>query len=118
MPRSEWALVYWDSRAVLLIRRAKVSAEWLKTREYRLLRPHDTRFLGLLIASGAVPIADVQAEITRYERDIDDPLELLRLKYWIGEFREGLDRSARGPGALNARVPAPSARATPPRPGR
>jgi hypothetical protein len=90
MPRSDWALVYWDQQSVLLVRRSKVPAEWLKPREYRLLRPHDTRYLGLLLTAGDIGFPDVEAEIARYEREIGDPIELLKLKVWLGEFRKGL----------------------------
>ncbi len=90
MPRAEWALVYWDSQGMILVRRAKVPAAWLERHEYRLLRPRDLRHLGLRILSGGVREADVAAEIERYIREIGDPVETYALTRWFQEFRKGL----------------------------
>ena len=90
MPRAEWALVYWDSQGMILVRRSKVPADWLKRHEFRFLRPHDLRHLGLRIMSRDVREADVAAEIDRYIREIGDPVESYALTRWFQEFKKGL----------------------------
>lgn len=107
-PQSHWALVYWDRRSIVLVRRDKVPAKWLAEREFRLIYPHDLRNLGLRLMSGSASFSEVRAEIARYKRVIGDPFEAGVLEQWLEKFRGGLDRA----GALGT----PVAR-TPPRPG-
>ncbi len=63
----------------------------MKSREYRLLRPHDARYLDLLLTGGDIRLKDVEDEIRRYEAEIGDPIEVLKLKVWLGEVRKGLN---------------------------
>ena len=93
MPSPDWAMVYWDSQAMILVRRSSAPPGWLKRREYRLLRPHDLRQLGLSILSGYVTMEEVSAEISRYGREIGDPYQNLILARWLAEFRKGLSKS-------------------------
>ena len=96
-PRSAWALVYWDSEALVYVRRSAAPAEWLAAREFRWLRPHDLRRLGLYVVAGAAPLESVEAEVERYRREIGDPRESEVLSAWLAEFEKGLPaRSARG----------------------
>jgi hypothetical protein len=90
MPRAEWALVYWDSEGMILVRRSKVPSDWLKRHEFRFLRPRDLRHLGLRIVADEVRESDVTAEIDRYMREIGDPRESFRLTSWYREFKKGL----------------------------
>lgn len=89
MPRSDWALVYWDYSAMVVVRRSKVPADWLKPHEFRFLWPRDLRHLGLLIMSGEVSLKDVSTEIDRYQREIGDPREVYLLRNWLKEFKKG-----------------------------
>jgi len=89
MPRSDWALVYWDFDAIVVVRRSMVPAAWLKAHEYRYVWPRDLRYLGLLIMDGVVPLKDAEAEIDRYEAEIGDPAEVYLLRSWLAEFRKG-----------------------------
>ncbi|MEE8424813.1 MAG: hypothetical protein V3S11_03245, partial [Elusimicrobiota bacterium] len=41
MPRERWALVFWDRKALIFVRRGTVSSAFLKKTEYRLWRPGD-----------------------------------------------------------------------------
>ena len=86
-PRAQWALVYWDSDAVVLVRRSAVPAGWLARREFRCLRPHDLRQIGLYVVGGALRLQDVEAEIARYRREIGDPRESAELESWFERFR-------------------------------
>jgi hypothetical protein len=96
-PRSVWALVYWDSRALIYVRRSAVPASWLASREFHWLRPHDLRQLGYYVVAGAAPMAAVEAEVERYRRDIGDPLETAVLDSWLAEFKKGLPARATRP---------------------
>jgi hypothetical protein len=86
MPSRDWALVYWDSKTNVWVRRAAVSAEWLKTREFRYLRPGDLQFLTLAVLSGAAPRGEVLAEIARHEAEVNDPAEAESLARWAREL--------------------------------
>ncbi|MDX6771089.1 MAG: hypothetical protein SF051_16275 [Elusimicrobiota bacterium] len=90
MPRSEWALVYWDSESLVMVRRDKAPVVWLARHEYRLLRPRDLRHLGLRLVSGELREAEVVAEIERYRREIGDFRETYTLDEWLRAFRRGL----------------------------
>jgi hypothetical protein len=90
MPRSQWALIYWDAQAMIFVRRSAVSAQWLKTTEFNYLRPRDLRFLGLLMVDGHVRRSDVVAEIERYEKTIGDPAESYKMRTWLAEFDKGI----------------------------
>ncbi len=89
-PRSTWALVYWDSQALIYVRRAVVPREWLAKHEYRWLRPHDLRQLGFYVVAGMTPLAEVEAEVARYRREIGDARETALLDAWLAEFERGL----------------------------
>lgn len=107
LPPSRWALVYWDRMAMVFVRRDKVPAQWLADREFRLIRPHDLRNLGLRALSGWVKLSDVQAEMDRYERDIGDPFEAAVMRRWLREFRAGLEAGTPLKAARTRPLPAP-----------
>lgn len=113
-PKKEWALVYWDRQALVLVRRSKVPEEWLKPREFRHVRPHDLRYVGLRVLSGWTRLDEVRAEVARYEREIGDPFETLVLKNWLEKFSRGLEQTAAAARAARTRPrPAPSGAAAP-----
>lgn len=69
MPRSEWAVVYWDYSIMALVRRRGVPAGWLKEHELRYLRPGDTHNLPEALASGAMPLSALRAEFGIYRKN-------------------------------------------------
>jgi len=80
-PQTEWALVYWDDDAMIVVRRTPEQAALIERLEYRALNPDDWQFLygGVLI--GRIPPAVIVADIRR--KLSEDPLcvranELLR----------------------------------------
>ncbi len=87
LPPAEWALVYWDSRVAVWVRRAAVDRAWLARREYRYLHPGDLPFLAASVAGGKLALAKVLPEIRRYEREIGDPGQSAQLERWLGEVR-------------------------------
>lgn len=69
MPREEWALVYWDAKALLFARRRAVPAAWLKAHEYRYLRPRDDEAFAEALARREIPEAEVERERARHDRE-------------------------------------------------
>lgn len=61
-PPKEWALVYWDDVAMVMIRRGGLNAH-LERDAPRYLWPEDTAFANRMIRSGAWPRAVVAAEL-------------------------------------------------------
>ena len=90
MPRSEWALVYWDDLAMFFVKREAVPADWLARHEFRHLRPGDLQVLGRRVVAGQVPYVEVAREIERFRRQANAPLELTRLDAWRTELRREL----------------------------
>lgn len=68
LPRSEWALVYWDDFAMVLVRRSSVPADWLTGRELEHLRPGDTHNLRAAALAGALSPAALRGDLDRYLR--------------------------------------------------
>ncbi len=58
MPRKDWALVYWDSKALVFVRRGAVTKPWLRRHEYRELRDDPRRHAGEIAqAYSAIPFS-------------------------------------------------------------
>jgi hypothetical protein len=64
-PAKEWALVYWDDVAMVLVRRRNVAIEWLQRHEYRVIRPDDLSELANRVASDTGFRAEVARELER-----------------------------------------------------
>ena len=65
LPRSRWALVYWDEQALVFVDRAKVATGWLSAHEYRWVRPGDEEALIAALSHGLAPAGEVSAERAR-----------------------------------------------------
>jgi hypothetical protein len=68
LPRSRWALAYWDEQALLFVDRAKVPAAWLAAHECKWVRPGDGEALAAALAHGLAKAAEVEAERARCAR--------------------------------------------------
>ncbi len=66
MPRSSWALVYWDAKALAFVRRKAVDPRWLAAREFRYVRPHDDAAREEALASGEISRRAVEREFARH----------------------------------------------------
>ena len=88
MPQSEWALVYWDSRAEVFVRRSAAPRDWLQRNEFRAIFPGDEQFMTLRLLGGALPPAAALAEVSRYVGEIHDPAESEKLARWAREFQK------------------------------
>lgn len=80
MPEESWALVYWDSRAMLFVRRGKVPSGWLERHEYKILYPKDWDFLALKIRRKEILPGAARREAKRYFQETADPAEREELK--------------------------------------
>ena len=69
LPRSDWALVYWDNVCAAFVRRSAVPAAWLKERELRYLRPGDTLNLVEPVLRGELPLSELRREAGIYLRN-------------------------------------------------
>jgi hypothetical protein len=83
MPRSEWALVFWDAENLVYARRSVADAGWLRRNEYVHLVPDDQSFLAEELMRGRVPLRRLGDELSRHLRQIPttdkekDPLLVL-----------------------------------------
>ena len=107
LPRREWALVYWDGSARIWVRRSAAPRAWLEAHEFRYLHPGDLEFLSAGVKAGAVPLASVLPEVSRYVREIGDPGETARLREWL----TGLSRTPSATSAENRPPPGLRSRA-------
>lgn len=64
-PAQEWALIYWDDVAMVLVRRHDAPAEWLQRNEYKAIRPDDLSELAKRVAADASFRSDVSRELER-----------------------------------------------------
>ncbi|MBI4056590.1 MAG: DUF2029 domain-containing protein [Elusimicrobia bacterium] len=93
MSRQDWALVYWDERDMVWVRRSAVPEKWLEKHEYRYLRPNDTEAVSYMVLEGWVPLEVMRKELIRYlqERRGDGP-EGHALLEWMRELEKEFSR--------------------------
>jgi hypothetical protein len=68
MPRSEWALIYFDAKALLFLRRTSANAQIIADLEYRYVRPGDRAALRDALARGEIDVALLERERARHAR--------------------------------------------------
>lgn len=70
LPRSAWALVYWDEKTLFFLRRDAVPADWLKSHEYRYLLPRDEDAFADALSRGEIPAGPLAAEKARHQAEL------------------------------------------------
>lgn len=70
LPRSRWALVYFDREALLFVDRAKVAPAWLAAHEYRWTLPDDEAARDDAVQRGEIPAAALAAEAARHAEEV------------------------------------------------
>ncbi|MFH1724636.1 MAG: hypothetical protein ABII00_08440 [Elusimicrobiota bacterium] len=70
MPRERWALVYFDDRALLFVRRGALAAGRLAALEYRLARPRDDEALGDALRRGEIDEELLETERARHRAEL------------------------------------------------
>jgi len=73
LPRSRWALVYWDDQALLFVDRSRVPRAWLAAHEYRWRRPRDEAALADALSRGEVPARALAVEDLRHAAESGRP---------------------------------------------
>jgi hypothetical protein len=68
MPRRDWALVYWDARNLIMVRRGVADPEWVRRHEYRWLWPDDEPYVQAMQAEGRVSREALRMEAGRLGR--------------------------------------------------
>jgi hypothetical protein len=74
MPRERWALVYWDGKSLLFVRREALRAKGLSALEYRVARPADGEALADALSRGEVDTALLESERHRHADLMRAPL--------------------------------------------
>ena len=72
MPRTRWALVYWDDQALLFVDRQAVPRAWLAEHEYRYARPRDEAAFREALRLKEIPAAAAAAEQKRHRRELEE----------------------------------------------
>jgi hypothetical protein len=78
-PSSEWALIYWDDTAMVLVRRAGADPDLLERFEYLLVRPDDIEYLEHRVRAEPELRGPVSAELTRKLEEEPDSRRALDL---------------------------------------
>ncbi len=73
MPREKWALVYWDSKALLFVRREALALKKMSGLEYRIARPGDDEALSDALSRGEIDTELLVVERARHARVMDLP---------------------------------------------
>ncbi|MBU2574492.1 MAG: hypothetical protein KKH28_10490 [Elusimicrobia bacterium] len=66
LPKKEWAVIYWDMKAVVLAKRDAVAAAWLAGREYKILRPDDMNNVAAAALEGEIRMGGINEEAQRF----------------------------------------------------
>ncbi len=69
LPKKDWAVIYWDYRAAVLVRRGAVSPAWLSGMEYSYFRPADSGNIVLPLLEGEIRLSELDREIRSYLRN-------------------------------------------------
>lgn len=94
-PKRNWALVYFDSGALVFVRRSLVPQRWLDAHEYRWIAPHDQHHLGLVVVGRGATLKTVEDELARYRREVGDPAVVAEFDEWLVGFKKGVTSSPR-----------------------
>ncbi|OGS51600.1 MAG: hypothetical protein A3J79_14630 [Elusimicrobia bacterium RIFOXYB2_FULL_62_6] len=66
LPKKDWAVVYWDAKVVVLVKRAAADPAWLAANEYKLLRPDDMENAAAAALEGELRMGELKAEAERF----------------------------------------------------
>lgn len=73
MPREKWALVYWDKKSLLFVRRGVLETKGLSRLEYKLARPGDGEALADALVRKEVDTDSLASERLRHAHIVDSP---------------------------------------------
>jgi hypothetical protein len=110
-PASEWALVYWDDDALVMVRRTPEQAALIDRLEYHSLNPDDWQFLYASVLIGRLHPAPIVGEIRRKLREDPDcqrAADLLRRFGPLADAAAAAGIAPDAPGGPVAEAPTPS----------
>lgn len=67
MTAKDWALVYWDSRSMVFVRRDAVPPDWLGKNEFELFKPDNLEVARAKLEAGLALPSELKAEAARLE---------------------------------------------------
>lgn len=65
-PKEDWAIVYFDRKNVVAVKRSSVSPSWLKKKEYKLLAPNALDNIDYPVYHAEIAIKEVEREVVKY----------------------------------------------------
>ncbi|HAH32287.1 MAG TPA: hypothetical protein DCL44_08240 [Elusimicrobia bacterium] len=89
MPKTDWALVYWDARLLVFVRKDKTSAEWLKSEELKFVRAGDFSALQNALCMGEARPEEIKEELKIFAAKpglSKPPEEFIEFRDWLGEY--------------------------------
>lgn len=87
LPEKEWALVYWNLRGMVFVRRSAFPKAWIERNEFRLLRPFDDATTELLLSRKAVSWKRLSEEMDRFSAFSPDDPSVPALRAWVEGLR-------------------------------
>jgi hypothetical protein len=87
LPEKDWALVYWNLKGLIFVRRASVPKKWLDDNEYRLLRPFDDSATEWIMTRENGSWKRLSSELDRFSKLSPDDPSGPRLRAWLKELQ-------------------------------
>jgi len=82
-PKETWALVYWDTRATVFVRRSAFAPGWTAGLEYELFRPDDLQAAFLKVGEGLAAHERVAAEVERFIAAVGEGEQADMARAWL-----------------------------------
>ncbi|MBI4802985.1 MAG: hypothetical protein HY796_10725 [Elusimicrobia bacterium] len=73
LPKKDWAVVYWDIKTLVLVKRDAADAAWLAGNEYKVLRPDDMNNVAAAALDGEIRMGEINGEAQRLMGRADAP---------------------------------------------
>ncbi|GAB4029132.1 MAG: hypothetical protein Fur0012_03080 [Elusimicrobiota bacterium] len=86
LPPQKWALVYFDRKNIVAVKRDSVSSQWLKKNEYIFIGPNKLDGLEYPLYRGEIELEKIRAEIIRYTKKVpveDENSQAGYMLYWL-----------------------------------
>lgn len=96
LPPKKWALVYFDRKNIVAVKRNSVSAQWLKKNEYIFIGPNKLDGLEYPLYRGEIKLERIREEILRYSKKVpveDENSQAGYMLYWLKKAEKDFVRS-------------------------
>lgn len=70
LPKTKWALVFWDDKALIFVRRGSVPRDWLNRHEFKYALPHDREARDNAVRRHEISREAVRSEFLRHALEI------------------------------------------------